>query len=134
MFRFPSSAFTFVAPRVPTPTVPSVEPAAAPEEDMRDSPGLIAIPRGLEENRQEDCFVHPAFHASQTYLRAEGLENLLATGDPTERKVTRPVSYNNTGYINWEYTIRNSIGAIFADSLYKERRPEHVQGHIRACG
>ena len=134
MFRFPSSAFTFVAPRVPAPTVPSVEPAAAPEEDMRDSPGLIAIPRGLEENRQEDCFVHPAFHASQTYLRAEELEKLLATGDPTEREVARPISYNDADYVNCEYTIRDSMGAIFADSLYKERRPEHVQGHIRARG
>ena len=105
MFCFPSSAFTFVTPRVPAPTVPSIKPAAAPEEDMQDSPGLIAILCSLKENQQEECFIHPAFHASQTYLRVEELEKLLAMGDPTKCEAACPISYNNVDYINCKYMI-----------------------------
>jgi hypothetical protein len=62
------------------------------------------------------------------------MQTLLGQQEPTEAEVGCPLRYSDSRYVNCDYNIRDSLGAVFSKSLHEDREAGHVQGKIRVRG
>ena len=69
---------------------------------------------------------------SGTSVSVEDLQTLLSKQDPGEEEMSFLIHHLDWKYINCDYTIANLVVAVFAKSLHGDRKPDHVQGWIRA--
>ena len=115
-------------------TVSDIKGAESPDQEEAPPSKKIRIelPKGITNaaSRAEDTFIQSMPDTSGTSVSVEDLQTLLSQQDPEEEEMSFPIRHSDRKYINCDYTIANSVGAVFAKSLHRDRKPDHVQGRI----
>jgi hypothetical protein len=144
MPQFPSTQFTFSARNMSTTAIASDQPGAraiAPATRQDASGDDLPLPVGSSvativavDTDEENPFVRSISVEAHARVSRGDRQALLSQRDPVEEEVARPVRHTDPDFVNCEYNVHDSIGAVFSKSLYEEREGEHVQGKIRARG
>jgi hypothetical protein len=154
MSQFPTAAFTFAAPRL------SITAESSGSEECRegsstardnastasstlasDIPLPVRLPavafasrnpdgEANERTLNDNPFIHTLATTDAAHISAHNMQMLLGQQEPTEAEVGHPLRYPDSRYVNCDYNIHNSLGAVFAKSLHEDREAGHVQGKI----
>ena len=99
------------------------------------SHGTLSVAHGpILSSTTSVPFVQALTGSGTICVQVNELQVLLWQRDPTEEEVSRPIWHSDRKYINCDYNVCNSVGAVFAKSLHRDRKPRHMQGRICARG